>query len=185
MTTGQILTTVTIWISIVAYAAGSLIFKLSTKRSNLDAAARLIWTVACAALIAHVVCAFQTYHSWSHRTAYLDTARQTREVTGLDWGGGLYVNYLLLIGWFADVVWWWAGGLGSYRRRPWLLTATWHALLIFIIFNSTVIFETRVTRWIGLLVCLGLCVVWWHIARDLRTGLRGPSVREGPRGSER
>ncbi len=165
---GEILTKVTIWITIVFYAIGTAAFALSRKRYKWDSAARLAWTIACVGLIAHVACAFHFYHQWSHVAAYRDTARQTGEVFGLNWGGGLYLNYAVLIAWFLDVGWWWLRGLDAYRRRPWFLNAAWHLFLLFIIFNATVIFETGLVRWAGLCACLGLCFVWWSAIRNTR-----------------
>jgi hypothetical protein len=175
MSSGEILTKVTIWVAIAGYAAGAAAFALSRPRRGWDAAARLAWTAACVGLLAHVACAFHFYHGWSHEAAYLDTARQTAEVFGLDWGGGLYVNYALLTGWVLDVIWWWVRGLDAYRRRPRPLLAAWHGFLLFIIFNAAVVFETGLTRWAGLCVCLGLCLVWWLAARDSLT--RRPGER--------
>lgn len=166
MGTGELLTKLTVWVSVAGYAAGVAAFALSRGRRVWDAAARLAWTVACAALFVHVACAYHFYHGWSHGSAYLDTARQTDDVVGLDWGGGLFINYALLVGWLLDVAWWWAAGLGSYRRRPWALVAAWHGFLLFIIFNATVVFKTGPARWAGLCVCAGLCLVWWLAARD-------------------
>ncbi|MGI9167765.1 MAG: hypothetical protein ACR2G5_15525 [Pyrinomonadaceae bacterium] len=166
MSWGEILTKVTIWITIVGYVTGAAAFALSRKRYKWDSAARLAWTAACVSLLAHVIFAFHFYHAWSHEAAYRDTARQTDEVFGLNWGGGLYVNYALLIGWVLDVIWWWLRGLDAYRRRPWPLVAAWHGFLIFIIFNAAVIFETGFVRWVGLCVSLGLCLVWCLVARD-------------------
>jgi hypothetical protein len=157
---GEILTKVTIWITIAATAGGAAAFAFSRKRYKWDSAARLAWTVACAGLLAHVTCAFHFYHRWSHGAAYRDTARQTFEVFGLNWGGGLYVNYALVIVWVLDVIWWWLRGLEAYRHRPWLLVAAWHGFLIFIIFNAAVTFKTGFLRWVGLCVCLGLCLLW-------------------------
>jgi hypothetical protein len=79
--------------------------------------------------------------------------------------GGLYINYALLIGWVIDVLWWWRG-LEAYRRRPWPLVAAWHGFLLFIFFNATVVFVAGPMRWLGLSVCLGLCLVWWLAARN-------------------
>ncbi|MCM3869102.1 MAG: hypothetical protein ND895_00215 [Pyrinomonadaceae bacterium] len=169
MISGEFLTRLTIWITIAAYTAAAATFALSGKRHQWDRVARLAWTVACVGLLAHVTCAFHVYHGWSHTSAYLDTARQTDEVVGLNWGGGLYINYALLICWVLDVAWWWLRGLDAYRRRPWPMVAVWHGFLIFIIFNSTVVFKTGFVRWAGLSVCLGLCVVWWLAARDSAT----------------
>lgn len=173
MGTGEILTRVTIWVAIAGYAAGAAAFALSRKRYRWDSAARLAYTFACVGLLAHVACAFHFYHGWSHGAAYLDTARQTYEVFGLNWGGGVYVNYVLLAVWLLDVTWWWARGLDSYRQRPWPLVAAWHGFMIFIIFNAAVVFETGFARWAGLCVCLGLCLVWWVAVRGNLTS--GPS----------
>ncbi len=169
MSSGELLTKFTIWITIMGYAAGAATFALARKRYKWESAARLAWTAACIGLLAHVMCAFHFYHGWSHIAAYRDTARQTDEVFGLHWGGGIYVNYALLICWVLDVSWWWLRGLDAYRRRPWPLVAAWHGFLIFIIFNAAVVFKTGLMRWVGLSVCLGLCLVWWLAARDSST----------------
>lgn len=173
MGSGEILTRVTIWVTIAGYAAGVAAFALSRKRAGWEAAARLALTAGCAGLLAHVACAFHFYHGWSHGAAYLETARQTDVVFGLDWGGGLYFNYALLFGWFTDVAWWWTRGLESYRRRPWPVLAAWHGFILFIIFNATVVFKSGPARWAGLCLCLGLCLVWWLGARDKLTGGQG------------
>jgi hypothetical protein len=163
MSTGELLTRITIWLAIVAYTAGSFIFALSRRRTRWDAATRIIWTLASISLVAHVVCAFQFYHGWSHASAYLETARQTKAVVGLNWGGGLFINYILTIGWILDVGWWWWSGLQSYRQRPWQLLAAWHGFLIFIIFNATFVFKTATVRWVGLCICVSLCVAWFYV----------------------
>ena len=166
MNSGEFLTRSTIWISILSYTIGSIVFALARGRYVFDRWARLAWTVGCAALIAHFICAFNFYHAWSHESAYVDTARQTAEVFKINWGGGLFINYALVLVWFGDVTWWWFAGLSSYRRRPWLLTLIWHGFLIFIILNATVVFKDGLTRWVGLLVCLSLCVSWVSIRNE-------------------
>jgi hypothetical protein len=160
MSGGELLTRVTVWVAVAGYAAGAAAFALSRGRRKWDAAARLAWTVGCAGLLAHVACAFNFYHGWSHAAAYRDTARQTAVATGLDWGGGVYFNYALLLAWVADVAWWWRRGRDAYRRRPWPLTAAWHAFLIFMFFNATVVFASGPARWAGLCVCAGLGLAW-------------------------
>jgi hypothetical protein len=175
MGNGALLTKVTIWVAVAGYAAGTTAFALSGGRRAWSRAARWAWTAACAALLAHVACAFHFFHGWSHAAAHLDTARQTREVFGLDWGGGLYINYALMTGWSLDVAWWWLAGLDSYRRRPRLLVAAWHGFLVFIIFNATVVFKDGVARWAGLGLCLGLCLAWGLAARDKLFGGTGAS----------
>ena len=163
---GEVLTKLTIWIAVAGYFAGAALYALARGRRGWDSLARTAWTAACAALLAHVACAFHFQHGWSHAAAYSDTARQTAEVFGLDWGGGLYVNYALLVGWVADVGWWWIGGLGAYRRRPWPLVIAWHAFLLFIVFNGAVVFADGFVRWAGLGLCAALILVWLSAARD-------------------
>lgn len=173
MDSGEIITRITIWVAVGGYVAGAAVFALSRGRNGW---ARLMFTVACLALLAHVACAYHFYHGWSHDSAYLDTARQTNEVFGLDWGGGLFINYALLTGWVLDVTLWWRAGLDSYRRRPWVIVAAWHGFLLFIIFNATVVFKTGVARWAGLFVCVCLCLAWWRmVAPDDST--RGAAKR--------
>lgn len=166
ISTGEILTRVTIWIMIVAFAVGFAAFALSRNRHNWDSAARLAWTAACAALLAHIAFAFHFYHAWSHDAAYRETARQTENVTGLNWGAGLYINYAVIIGLVLETIWWWVVGLEAYRHRRWPLIAAWHGFLIFIIFNATVVFKTGLVRQAGLVVSLGLCLVWLLGTRD-------------------
>lgn len=160
MSSGEFLTRFTVWVAVAGYAAGAAVFALSRGRRGWDAAARLAWTLACASMLAHAAWAFNSYHGWSHAAAYRDTARQTAAATGLDWGGGIYFNYALLLAWVADVAWWWRRGLAAYRRRPWPLAAAWHAFLVFMFFNATVVFATGAARWAGLLVCAGLGLAW-------------------------
>lgn len=166
MSSGEFLTRSTIWIAILAYTAGSIVYVVARGRVDYDRWTRLAWTVGCAALVTHIICAFNFYHAWSHELAYADTARQTAAVIKINWGGGLFINYALVLLWITDITWWWVAGLNSYRRRPWLLTMIWQGLLIFIIFNATVVFKDGFTRWVGLLVSLILVLSWLFINRQ-------------------
>jgi hypothetical protein len=114
----------------------------------LEAITRWAWTLGCGLCVAHVAAAFHFYHGWSHAAAYRDTARQTAEVSGLDWGGGLYFNYAFTLLWVADALWWWLAP-SSRRARPFFLTAALEAYFAFIVFNATVVFETGAMRWFG------------------------------------
>lgn len=160
---GELLTRSTIWISIGAYAIGAVVFAIWRKQAQVDKWVRLAWTTGCAALLAHFISAFHFHHAWSHEAAYVETARQTAEVFAINWGGGLFINYAVATFWIADVAWWWFAGVSSYRHRPWLITLLWHSFLIFIIFNATVVFKDGLVRWIGLGVCLSLCLSWVSI----------------------
>ena len=53
-------------------------------------------------LLAHFALAFHLRYGWSQAAAVRETARQTAETFGLDWGGGVFVNYLFAIVWTID-----------------------------------------------------------------------------------
>jgi hypothetical protein len=120
--------------------------------------ARRWWTIGCLACWAHIGLAMHFAHGWSHAAAYADTARQTRETTGLNWGGGIYFNYVFATAWLADVGWWWLSPISRAKRSTglaWLL----HGYLAFILFNATVVFESGPTRWATLAACAGLLLL--------------------------
>jgi hypothetical protein len=89
MNRGELLTRLTIWLALLAYAAGAGTLLLARSRPSWLTRARWMWTCGCGFFLAHVVCAFSYYHGWSHAAAYRETARQTGEMTGLRWGGGI------------------------------------------------------------------------------------------------
>jgi len=166
MDAGEFLTRGTVWISIAFYTIGCLVFAFGSRRPKLDYWTRLVFTAAVAALVGHYISAFHFYHSWSHESAYVETARQTAEVFKVNWGGGIFINYAVLMLWIADVGWWWLAGTNSYRRRPLWILLTWHGFLVFILFNATVVFKDGMQRWIGLLICLILCLSWIVLTRQ-------------------
>jgi hypothetical protein len=102
-----LLTRWTIRLALLAYVGRFVVEPPRTAESpssrNL---ARWLWTIACVLLWIHVVCAFEAYHHRSHALAYEHTARQTGALTGWNGGGGIYLNYLLML--------LWAGGCACY-----------------------------------------------------------------------
>jgi len=170
VTKGEFITRATVWIALLGYAAGAAISLLFPNDLHWLGRARLAWTVGCIALVLHAASALGYYHHWSHGSAYLETARQTKEIFGLDWGGGLWINYGFITAWIIDTIWWWRG-LPAFRRRPRMLVAIWHAVFLFMVFNATVVFKTGVLRGLGLVGCLGLLVllIRWHLTKGSLT----------------
>jgi hypothetical protein len=156
MSGSELLTRGTIWLALGCYALGALLLLAPQPRLKALATARWVWTVGCGAFLLHVICAFNYYHAWSHAAAYQDTARQVGETVGWAWGGGIFFSYAFTLFWLLDVGWWWLKGKESYARRPRLLILIWHGFFFFMVFNSTVVFETGPARWFGLLICSGL-----------------------------
>ena len=136
-------------------------------------AARLLWTAGCLLFLAHVAAAFHFFHGWSHADAYTETARQTKEMTGTDWGGGLYLNYLFAFAWAADAAWWWWGGTDRYARRRLWVDVALHAFMLFMALNGTVVFEQGAVRWAGVACTLVLVALaarrrWANAGRPRR-----------------
>ena len=155
---GQLLTDWTIRLALIGYAvvlAGEIVAPLATRRSIW---ARLAWTGGCALFLAHVACAFQFFHHWSHAEAYDNTALRTGEMIGFRFGPGIFFSYLFGLLWAGDVGWWWLAPR-SYAARPWWLSTLLHAYLFFIAFNGAIVFEGGPTRWAASAAVLGLLVL--------------------------
>lgn len=161
MNDGELLTRLTIWIALCAYGMGAGALLLTRHRPGCGTHARSVWTLGCVFFVAHVACAFSYYHGWSHAAAYGETARQTAELTGMHWGGGIFLNYLMGALWIADVLWWWMSP-ESFARRASSLTRLWHGFALFMVFNGTVVFGNGPVRWLGVLICGSLMGLWWQ-----------------------
>ena len=73
-------------------------------------------------------------------------------------GEGLYFNYLFLLVWIADVLFWWLRP-ERYETRPAWLEYGIHGYLFFIAFNGAVIFESGVTRIGGIVAVVIFAVI--------------------------
>jgi hypothetical protein len=168
MDRGELLTRLTIWLALCAYAIGAGTLLLARGRSRWLAGARLAWTLGCAFFLAHVASAFTYYHHWSHAAAYQETALRTGELTGVPWGGGIYLNYLFALAWLADVGWWWLAP-ASFAKRSSRLTAIWQGFFFFMVFNGTVVFGDGPVRWLGVVICGSLNILWLRQRKE-KTG---------------
>jgi hypothetical protein len=147
----------TVWtarIAFVFYAAA-----LAAWLTGRPRLARGAWTSGFLVYAAHVAAAFHFYHHWSHDAAYDDTARQTAELMGEPYGGGLYANYLFTALWALDVAWICLSP-DSYRRRPRWISRSVHAFMAFLFFNAAVVFVSGWFRWLGLAITAALVLLW-------------------------
>jgi hypothetical protein len=160
MTLGRAVTLWTVRAACVLYGAAVASWLLRR-----PAIGRAAWSLGCLLFVLHVAGAFESYHGWSHSAAYRETARQTAEIFGLDWGGGLYLNYAFAIVWVIDVAWMWARP-ESYLLRPARISAAVHAFMTFMFFNATVVFGSTRMRWAGV---VGFAMLFYLLARQLRT----------------
>ena len=159
MNHGETLTRATVWLAIAGYAVGSGLMLGLRGRDTWVFGARWAWTLGCILFLGHVGYAFAYFHHWSHSAAYEETASQTHDLTGLRWGGGLYLNYVFAAAWAMDSLWWWLDPAG-FARRSARVTAAWHFFFFFMVFNGTVIFGRGPVRWFGALICGSLAVLW-------------------------
>ena len=69
--------------------------------------------------------------------AYAHTAKQTLDKLGIDWGGGLYFNYLTMVWWGIDAL---AVclKLNWANKRTYRLATEWYLAFMFI--NATIVF---------------------------------------------
>jgi hypothetical protein len=135
----------TMWVATVAWAAGEISMRRGRRA---ESAARLVWTTGALIAIAHAGFAFHFVHGWSHSAAALETVRQAEERIGVGWSGGIYVNYVFLVTWLADVVWWWVAPESRAARSRKLEVAR-SVFFVFMFANGAVIFATGVGRVIG------------------------------------
>ncbi len=166
---GDTLTRNTVRLSLAWYAVAlCLLMRLTpgdwAANSAAGRFARWCWTWALVCFLVHLAMAFHYYHHWSHAHAF----ERTRQISGV--GEGLYVSYLFTLLWMADVLWWWMSLAGYQARSPWIDRCL-HAFMLFIVFNSMVVFETGPIRWAGVALFLLLPLVWIG-------GRRRPAIRE-------
>jgi hypothetical protein len=141
-------------LSLLYYAAAALLM-MSLRPDEWDAAsvrgkvARDAWSLAWLAYVIHVVFAMKFAHHWSHADAF----EHTRERSGF--GAGIYVSHLFSLVWTLDVLWWWLAPAGYARRSPWV-DRLLHAFMAFIVFNGTVVFESGLIRWVGVVMFIVL-----------------------------
>jgi hypothetical protein len=164
---GEALAIATARVALMLYVAALVIMAGAVRAPGRDRGAsvrgrrlaRLLWSAGLLAYLAHVVTAFQFVHGWSHQAAVVETARQTRELFGLETGVGIWFNYLFTAVWGADVAWWWLNP-DSYARRAVPVSAGVHAFLAFMFFNGAVVFAAGPSRWIGLAATVVVPVEW-------------------------
>lgn len=137
--------TLSIWVSVAAWAA----VMAGRLRGRECRGAWLLWAAGCAAYGLHLAAAFAGPYRWSHAVAWAETARRTRELTGVDAGAGLWLNYLFGLVWLGDLAGWRIRGapLPGGRWRPAALGL--HGFLAFMIFQGTVVFGAGPSRWFG------------------------------------
>lgn len=121
--------------------------------------AKWCWFLGSLFSLLHAMAAMGWYHDWSHAAALEDTAKQTQELLGWRVGSGLYFNYLFVLLWLADSIWWLAKPK-SFGSRPRILHFAVWGFLAFIAFNGAIVFESGITRSTSIVGLILLIVCW-------------------------
>jgi hypothetical protein len=111
------------------------------------------WTWGVITFGWHVLVAFHYEHHWSHAKAFAHVEEASR------FGYGIYVSYFFTAIWMIDVGGWWLSPARYAHRSAWLGWAL-HLFMLFIVFNSTVVFESGTIRWLGGSLLAVLAAAW-------------------------
>jgi hypothetical protein len=168
MSLGEWLTLGFVRLALACYVLYAYLRMRADGRPVWNRVARIAWTVGGIAFLLHVVFAFDAFHHWSHVHAVAETARQTDEVVGWNWGGGLYVNYAFVGLWLLDLGWWWYDPAG-YEARPRWIGYGVQGFFAFILFNATVVFKAGWLRFAGIAAAVLLVGIWLlHMRKGIR-----------------
>jgi hypothetical protein len=149
----------TAWSSLAAWAASEALRVPGTALR--DEQARTTFTLGVLALLLHTGLALHGRHAWSQADAMHAIARQSAEVTGIAFGGGLFVNYAFVAFWLAEAFWWWRAPSGFLARSA---RARWssRAVYLFMFANGAIVFGHGPVRVFGTIAILAVCVCWYR-----------------------
>jgi hypothetical protein len=159
----------TAWASLLAWACSERLKSATGAAWPRESRARALFAGGLVALAVHSVLALGLRYGWSHAAAARDTARQTEEVTGLGFTGGLYVNELFLLLWAVELLWWWhdpSGYRGRGRAFEWPVRAFFLTMFV----SGAIVFAHGPVRWAGAAAVLAVAWAWY----------RGAGAHEGP-----
>ena len=166
MGNGELLTRVSIWLALVFYVIGE-VGRLRWQRNQVTSSwFRWFWTLGCGFIVLHAISAFEVFYCWSHASAYANTARQTKVLVGLDWGGGIFFNYSFTALWMFETVWWWLAPQ-NYRLRLRAWDTVIRGFFLFMIINGAIVFVQWPLKWLGMAVVTALLFVWWKESKSL------------------
>lgn len=168
---GDFLTRAWVWVAMLGYTVSTI---LVLRRTQIGFA-RMAWVLGAVAFVIHVACAFHFFHGWSHNAALIETARQTKELTGFKSGSGLYLNYLFTFVWVLDAVWWCVVGGTRYARRSSWIAVALHAFFLFMIVNGAIVFGRGPVRAFGAVLVCGVGFSILCRTRDFLNNRRHPA----------
>jgi hypothetical protein len=149
----------TIWLAVVLFVAGEVGKRAVAHRR----AAWILWTSGAIACGVHMALAMGLQHDWSHDRAVDATATQVEQVFGVRFGLGFFLNYVFLLMWIAEAVWWRAAP-DSYFNRSSAIRLASRLFFAVILVNGAVIFVQPSRRFAGALL-VGILLWSWRPVR--------------------
>lgn len=161
MSAGEFATRITVWVALLLWLTAEWL-AANPRRLRLRQ-----WAFGLSAVVflSHVTLAFHVFYDWSQSTALADVCRQTREVTGLEWSIGLWINYAFALLWCGEALWLWFAPSHHLRRPRWI-TAVVRSVFWFMAFNGAVVFVKGPQRWLGLAICVAVLCTWRQLRRN-------------------
>lgn len=155
---GPLLIAWSIRISLVFFAA-VLLARLWLGPHSGKRVLAIFWTIGFLLFLVHVLTAYHFHYNWNHSVAVTETAQQTKEQIGIEFGSGIYFNFVFLICCGVEVIWSWCPNRHCTGVVRWLRSFGF-ATMLFIAFNGTVIFKSGWMRALGLLFTAMLICVY-------------------------
>ena len=141
----------TIWIALALFVSGQA---LRPARAGLA-----VYSAGFVLAVVHILIAMGAVHGWSHASALAATAAQTNAFFGLDWGGGVYVNYLFIAVWAGELIVW---TTRPDRYAAWSGWSLWlvRGFYLIMIANAAIVFAAGWRPVVGALAVLALALIW-------------------------
>lgn len=146
----------TAWIGLLGWSAANLV-------AARPRVARVAYTGAWLAVLAHTLLAFEERYAWSHALAARDTARETEAVFGMSTGLEIFANYAFLLAWAAELVWAW-GSPAGYLARPRFVRDASRALFLVMFGSGAIVFADGAWRLLGAAAVLSVVWAWYRDA---------------------
>lgn len=150
----------TIWIALVLFVAAEAGRSRFADELGPARWARPALALGAVLLVAHVLMALHMRYGWNHELAVRETARQAATVYGFEWRGNIFISYLFVLLWCAEVVWW--RGQPGHAARSRVLLWAWRGFFFVVIANGAVVFAmSPAARLFGGLLMGVLWWAWW------------------------
>ncbi len=145
-------------LSMLLFVATLLAWLIARQQPRIQVIVSAMWTLSFLLFLAHVMSSFHFVHQWSHRNAYLATAKETHELMGVEFGGGVYFNYVFLVAWAVHVGCTWFPAAANHPVTRTLLQLCL-LYMLFIAFNGVIVFKAGWLRAAGIAATVVLLVV--------------------------